>query len=475
MNIPSVPYFLFLGVVFLLYWPLSRFRALSLGVVLFANYFFYARYDLAYLFLIPAASTLDFLIGLDLERSKDKWLRRALVTLSIVVNLGMLISIRYTGDAARVLQPLAADVFPGWQVLLPLGLSFYAFQSLTYTLDIYKRDAKATTSYLAHLVSVSFFPTTLAGPITRVTSLVGQFMRPAIETAERHTGKAFFLIGLGCVKKLLIADYLGENLVNRIFDFPALYSATEVALGVVAYAFQLYYDFSGYTDIALGSALLLGIQLPANFKTPYMATDIADFWRRWHISLSNWLRDYLYFSLPGLRSKWKIFTYLNLVITMVLGGIWHGPNWNFAIWGLLHGGALAVTRWWQTRPSYVPPAKRGKGTRAPMGLLAARMGTFAFVCLAWVFFRSETLDGALAVLRHIGTLSVGFANMNAGLWITLIVAGTAHYVPDRWYEDALERWRRLPAVAQAAGLVVLAFLIQYVAATGSAPFIYQRF
>ncbi|MCW5966390.1 MAG: MBOAT family protein [Bryobacterales bacterium] len=471
MSIPSVPYFLFLGLVFLAYWPLSRFRALSLGVILFANYFFYARYDLAYLFLIPAASSADFLIGLGLDRWRAAWLRRLLVSLSLTINLGMLASIRYTGAAATALQPLAGDVFPGWQVVLPLGLSFYAFQSLTYTLDIYRRDAKATTSYLTHLASVSFFPTTLAGPITRVSSLISQFSRPGLEFAERNAGKAFFLIGLGAAKKLLIADYLGENLVNRIFDFPALYSATEVALGVAGYAFQLYYDFSGYTDIALGSALLLGIQLPQNFKQPYAATDIADFWRRWHISLSNWLRDYLYFSLPGLRSKWKGFTYLNLVVTMTLGGIWHGANWNFAIWGLLHGGALAATRWWQTRQ----PQRKQESTPSMPRLLAARATTFTFVCFAWVFFRAETLDGALAVLRHLGTLSVGFANLNAGLWVTLLVAGTAHYVPEGWYGQTLAQWQRLPTVAQAAALVVLAFVIQYVASTGSAPFIYQRF
>jgi len=475
MTIPSVPYFLFLGLVFLAFWPLSRFRSLSLGLVLFANYFFYARYDLAYLFLVPTASSLDFLIGLGLQRSKLPWLRKALVLGSVAINLGLLISIRYTGDAARLLQPLAADVFPGWQVMLPLSLSFYAFQSLTYTLDIYRRDAKATTSYLAHLTAVSFFPTILAGPITRVSSLISQLTRSGVEVAERNTGKAFFLIGLGTTKKLLIADYLGENLVNRIFDFPALYSATEVLLGVVAYAFQLYYDFSGYSDIAIGSALLLGIQLPVNFKSPYRATDIADFWRRWHISLSNWLRDYLYFSLPGLRSKWKLFTYLNLVITMTLGGIWHGPNWNFAIWGILHGTALAVTRWWQTRPSRADASSRSSATTGVAAKLACQLGTFAFVCFAWVFFRAENLDAALALLQHLGTLTVGFANINGGLWLTLVIAVVAHYVPDHWYGEALQRWQSLPAVAQAAALAVLAFLIQYTAATGSAPFIYQRF
>jgi alginate O-acetyltransferase complex protein AlgI len=471
MSIPSVPYFLFFGVVFLAYWPLARWKALSLGVILFANYFFYARYDLAYLFLIPAASTIDFLIGLALDRLRGNWPRRLLVNLSIAVNLGLLASIRYTGHAVTALQPVAGDVFPGWQVMLPLGLSFYAFQSLTYTLDIYRRDAKATTSYLTHLSAVSFFPTTLAGPITRVSFLISQFGKDTREFAEKQSGRAFFLIALGSVKKLLIADYLGENLVNRIFDFPALYSATEVALGIVAYAFQLYYDFSGYTDIALGCALLLGIQLPQNFKMPYSAVNVTDFWRRWHISLSNWLRDYLYFSLPGLRSRWKIFAYLNLVITMTLGGIWHGPSWNFAIWGLLHGTALAATRWWQTLPEFPFAQQAPQWVRK----LVAQTGTFLFVCFAWVFFRAESFDAALAVLRHLGTMTFGLANVTPGLWVTLVIAAAAHYVPEKWYGQTVEQWQKLPAVAQAAALATLAFLIQYVAATGSAPFIYQRF
>ncbi|MCL4784359.1 MAG: MBOAT family protein [Bryobacterales bacterium] len=471
MTIPGVPYFLFLGLVFFAYWPLSRWKALSLGVVLFGNYLFYSRYDLAYLFLIPTASTIDFLLGLGLERSTTPWLRRLMVTLSIVMNIGLLVSVRYTGQAIAALQPVTASVFPGWTVVLPLGLSFYAFQALTYTLDIYRRDARATTSYLSYLTSVSFFPTILAGPITRVSSLITQFSRENIAFAERQTGKAFFLIGLGVIKKLLIADYLGENLVNRTFDFPALYSAFEVALGIVGYAFQLYYDFSGYTDIAIGSALLLGIQLPANFKKPYAATDIADFWRRWHISFSNWLRDYLYFSLPGLRSKWKGFTYINLVITMTLGGIWHGPNWNFAIWGVLHGIALAVARAWQIWRGERAPAATDSWRR----LLPGRVLTFVFVCFAWVFFRAETLDGALAVLAHLGTLTVGTANITPGLWVTLLVAVMAHFVPDQWYGQALKNWETLPAVIQAAALAALVFTVQYVASTGSAPFIYQKF
>ncbi len=321
MLLTTAAYFSFLAAVFFAYWLAARYRLGALAVVVFANYFFYARWDLVYLAIIPAASTCDFLIGHALHRSTRPGLRRLLVTLSIALNVGLIASVKYL------------PVLP-W--VLPLALSFYAFQSLTYTIDIYRRDAQPAESYLAYLASASFFPTTVAGPITRLSTLWPQWSKREM-LSPQDGGKALFLIGLGLVKKLLIADYLAESLVNRVFDLPKLYSGAEVLVGAYGYALQLYYDFSGYTDIALGSALLLGITLPPNFNRPYAAQNISDFWRRWHISFSNWLRDYLYFSLPGLRSRWKIFAYLNLVITMTIGGLWHGAGWTFLVWGVWHG------------------------------------------------------------------------------------------------------------------------------------------
>src|SRR5262249_33504676 len=263
---------------------------------------------------------------------------------------------------------------------LPVTLSFYVFQALTYTIDLYRRDTKGTRSYLAHLTAVSFFPTTLAGPITRVSSLVDQFEKhKQLDPADG--GRALFLIGIGLMKKLMIADFLAVNLVNRVFDFPKLYSGTETLVAVYAYALQIYYDFSGYTDIAIGSALLLGIKLPANFNAPYAAENVADFWRRWHITLSNWLRDYLYFSLPGKRSK--VMVYVNLIITMVIGGLWHGAAWTFVIWGALHGVGLAIVRGWQV---FRKNAK-ATGVWRHFNIIA----TFHFVDPAGIFLRAPNL------------------------------------------------------------------------------------
>jgi alginate O-acetyltransferase complex protein AlgI len=464
LLLSSSTYFIFLVAVFALYWPVSRVRRLTLAIVLLANYLFYAKWDLAYLALIPAASTCDYLFGLGLQNSKSPLVRRTLVMASILLNIGLLATLKYMPFFLQNWANVTGRPTPEWHWTLPLSLSFYVFQALTYTIDLYRRDAKGTKSYLAHLASVSFFPTALAGPITRVSSLIDQFEKPKkLDPADG--GRALFLIGLGLMKKLLIADFLAANLVNRVFDFPNLYSGTETLIAVYAYALQIYYDFSGYTDIALGSALLLGIRLPPNFNQPYAAENLADFWRRWHISFSSWLRDYLYFSLPGKRSK--VLPYLNLIITMVIGGLWHGANWNFVIWGALHGIGLATVRLWQAQ----------KGTAKAEGVwrFVNIIATFHFVTFAWIFFRASTLDNAREILSRIASLTVSAANVSASLALILILGALAHYVPRKWYDVSVNLFVRAPFFAQALALAALVIGLQYVVQTGATPFIYNKF
>ncbi len=450
--------------IFLLYWPLARVRALGLAVILFANYFFYAKWDLWYLALIPAASTCDYFLGLGLQTSKNPATRRLLVSLSIVMNLGLLVGFKYMPFLLENVARITGSAAPKWSWTLPLSLSFYVFQALTYTIDLYRGDAKGTRSYLAHLAAVSFFPTTLAGPITRVSKLIDQFeKRPALDPAEGS--RALFLIGMGLMKKFLVADYLASNLVNRVFDFPNLYTGAETLIAVYAYALQIYYDFSGYTDIALGSAQLLGFKLPVNFNRPYQAENIADFWRRWHISLSNWLRDYLYFSLPGKRSK--VMPYVNLIITMVLGGLWHGAAWTFAIWGAIHGVGLAFLRLWQAKFGVA----KAQGAWRYLNIFV----TFHFVVFAWIFFRAASLDNALAILSRIGSLSVSFANVSGPLLLVLAIGLMTHYFPKKWYDWSLNLYARAPFYAQAFALALLVLGLQSVVQSGAAPFIYTRF
>jgi alginate O-acetyltransferase complex protein AlgI len=453
MLLTAPAYFTFLAGIFFAYWLASRYRLGALAVIVFANCFFYARWDLIYLALIPVASSCDFFIGRAIHDSSRPIVRRAFLALSVLLNAALIVSVKYS---------------PQLPWILPLGLSFYAFQSLTYTIDIYRRDAEPTSSYLAYIASASFFPTTLAGPIARIPKLIPQWFK-AETLNPKDGGRALFLIGLGLVKKLLIADYLAENLVNRVFDLPKLYSGAEVLTGVYGYAFQLYYDFSGYTDIALGSALLLGIKLPPNFNRPYAAENIADFWRRWHISFSSWLRDYLYFSLPGLRSRRKIFTYVNLILTMTIGGLWHGANWTFLIWGVWHGCGLATQRWWQVMRGNPVPSPH------PVMKFLRALVTFHFVLAGWIFFRASSVSTAREILTQIFSGTVSFVNITPA-FLTVLAAGiAAHYVPKRWYDRSLDLYSASPYFVQAAAMALLVIAIQYVAATGVAPFIYTRF
>jgi alginate O-acetyltransferase complex protein AlgI len=468
MLLTTPAFFTFLVAIFVAYWLLSRHRLAGLAVIIFANYFFYARWDLVYLLLIPLASTGDFFIGQTLDREQRPGVRRCLVTLSILMNVGLIASVKYVPFLLESYAHWTSTTPRAWPWMLPLGLSFYAFQAMTYTIDIYRRDAKPTTNFLAYLASVSFFPTTLAGPITRLSNLIPQWTKQQALNPQ-DGGKALFLIGLGLLKKFMIADYLAENLVNRVFDLPTLYSGTEVLLGVYGYAMQLYYDFSGYTDIAIGSALLLGIKLPINFNRPYAAMNIADFWRRWHISFSNWLRDYLYFSLPGLRSRWKIFTYGNLVLTMAIGGLWHGASWTFVVWGLWHGFGLATQRWWQVF--------RGNPTPSPALWARFLRGflTFHFVLFGWIYFRSANLSTAQDILWQICSGTISFSNVSAGFVLVMLVAAAAHYLPKNWYDGSLRIYSASPFYVQAAAMAALVVAIQYVGATGAVPFIYNRF
>ncbi|HEX4274302.1 MAG TPA: MBOAT family O-acyltransferase [Bryobacteraceae bacterium] len=412
-----------------------------------ANLFFYAKWGLIYLILIPCAATSDFFIGRAIAGTQKRIARRLLLACSLAINIGLIISGRSGG------------------LVLPLSLSFYAFQALTYPIDIYREDAAPSPSYIQYFASVSFFPTALAGPITRVSSLIPQWNWKGAALRSEEGSRALFLIGLGLAKKFLIADYLGNNLVNRVFDLPTLYSGGDVLVAVYAYAFQLYYDFSGYSDIAIGAGLLLGIRLPANFNAPYRAANIADFWRRWHISFSNWLRDYLYFSLPGPRTRFM--PYVNLILTMALGGLWHGLSWTFLIWGLLHGIGLATFRIWQV-------ATKNRASRRTIPV-AGPLLTFHFVLLTWIFFRAANVNTALKILSQIATFRFSFDNTRPAFLIVLALGAAAHFIPKTWYEGTLANFTRTPALVQSAALTLLLVTIQRVAANGAAPFIYSRF
>ncbi len=455
MLVGTAPFFVFLGAVCLFYWAAAGSRRLQLAVLVVANLFFLARFNLIYLAL-PVAASADFLVGLGLGRAQRAGLRRLLLGLSLAVNLGLLAGLK--------LVPLTSAGRFAW--LFTLSLSFYCFQSLTYTIDLYFGEMEPTRSYAAYLAAALFFPSMTAGPIPRQGKLLEQISAPFAFTAE-DGARALLLIGVGLVKKLLIADFLANNLVARVFDTPALYSSLETLVAVYAYALQLYFDFSGYTDIAMGAALLVGIRLPENFRRPYLSANLADFWRRWHITFSNWLRDYLFDVLPKRRKHPLVSYSYAFLITFTLGGLWHGISWTFLIWGVLHGLGLGVVFAWKLRRKLPAPFwwARALGT----------VVTFHFVCFTWIFFRASSLENALAILRSLGVLTWSAANLTPLVLGVLLLAAVLHSLPSDWFEDAAQWAARAPFWVQGLAMAALILLIQTLAGRGSAPFVYGNF
>jgi D-alanyl-lipoteichoic acid acyltransferase DltB (MBOAT superfamily) len=455
MLVSAAPFFVFLVAVCLLYWAAAGSRRIQLMVLVAANLFFLARFSLVYLAL-PLAASADFLVGLGLGSSQRLAVRRMLLGVSLTINVGLLVVLK--------LVPLLTAGRFAW--LFTLSLSFYCFQSLTYTIDLYLGEIQPTRSYLSYLASALFFPSMTAGPIPRQGKLLQQLSKPFCLTTE-DGGRALLLIGIGLVKKLLIADFLANNLVGRVFDTPALYSSVETLVGIYGYALQLFFDFSGYTDIAIGAGLLLGIRLPENFRQPYLSVNVAEFWRRWHITFSEWLRDYLFDMLPKRRKHpWLSYSYAFL-ITMSLGGLWHGISWNFLIWGVLHGLALGVVFAWKMRRKFPSPFWWAK--------LLGGVLTFHFVCFTWIFFRASSLENAIAILRSLGALTWSTDNLTPLVLGVLVLAAVIHSLPSRWFEISAGVVARVPFWVQGLAMAALILLIQTLAGRGSAPFVYGNF
>jgi alginate O-acetyltransferase complex protein AlgI len=468
-------YAVFLGVVFVVAWLLASRVRLRLWFLLIASYFFYANWDPRFLVLIFGSSSVDWLLGNAIARAPSEQSRKRWLGLTVIMNLGLLALFKYFDFGVAELSSLlhALGLHPpelALRLTLPIGISFFTFESMSYVIDVYRRELPPHPSYVEYLTFVAFFPHLVAGPIVRPRDLLPQLGRAPRFDGPRAS-RALLTIALGLLKKLAIADYLGSNLVDRVFDAPLQYSALECYVALVAYAVQIYCDFSGYTDIAIGSAALLGIEFPRNFDAPYRAQDIADFWRRWHISLSTWLRDYLYIPLGGNRHG-QLRTYSNLLLTMLLGGLWHGANLTFLVWGGLHGLLLVGTRAFRQ----LWPAQRTAGARPSRARqVLAMLLTFHAVTFCWLFFRAKSVADALLILGRLGTLSSFHPNLDPRLLGVLAAGLVSHYVPERWYARALGVFADLPATAQAAVLLALALSVREMASLEAVPFVYFQF
>jgi alginate O-acetyltransferase complex protein AlgI len=472
MLFPTPTFALFFLAVLPLSWLLMPQVHRWRPFMIVASYVFYAGWDWRFLFLLAGATLWNQVLAVRIWHTESPGRRKALLVLALAGNLGVLGYFKYYDFFVESLDGVFSLVgldapLEVRTIVLPVGISFYTFMAISYVVDAYRRDFKPT-SLEKFAVYLSFFPHLVAGPIVRPGELIPQLDTPR-NPRRVDTSRAFYLIATGLFKKVVIANYLASSIVDEVFAAPGQHSSLEILIAVYAYAVQIYADFSGYTDMAIGIALLLGFSFPRNFDSPYAATSVQDFWRRWHMTLSRWLRDYVYIPLGGNR-RGSILTYRNLMLTMLLGGLWHGAAWTFVVWGGLHGGALALDRWRTRRPGHVPPEQSRRR------VWAARIVTFHFVCFAWIFFRSESFGVAWDMITGLFT-GWGEASplVTAGVLLAIAVGIGSQYLPARIPGLIMARFSRLPVPAQA---VVLAFALVLTSAMGPegvAPFIYFQF
>lgn len=472
MLFNSTIYFVFLTLAVLVYWRL-KWRQQNL-FLLAASYVFYGYWDWRFLSLMLASTLVDYFCARAIGRTEDKIKRRSLLTISLLLNFGFLGFFKYFNffveSAAAMLQHAGVHVpVTLLAIVLPPGISFYTFQAVAYIVDVYAGELEPADSLVDYALFISFFPHLIAGPIQRPSHLLPQTQRP-----RPFYGPAFvdglYLIASGLFRKVVIADNCAI-LANAAFDGHFGTGGWPRLLGVYAFAWQIYGDFSAYSDFARGSAQLLGFHFMVNFRQPYLAASLQDFWRRWHISLSTWLRDYLYIPLGGNR-KGGGRTYVNLAATMLLGGLWHGANWTFVVWGAIHGGGLALER-------LLTGGKPGDGSNF-VSRWALRILVFHIVCLTWVFFRAQNIGQALDILADFGVWRWSPAygpafGMLAALAIVMLAidlllekTGDEYPFARTSFAQAVE-W---PRASVALTMLLLAFLC---AATQSNAFIYFQF
>ena len=494
MLFPTLDFALFFLVVFGISWEMRHRPEPRKVFLLGASYFFYGYWDWRFTALLAGSSLINYVGGRLIGMSANERDRKLLLGMAVVLNLAILGFFKYYGffldQLAEMLHTAGLERdLPFLEIILPVGISFFTFQGISYVSDVYRRQIEAVDSPLDVFLYISFFPQLVAGPIVRAADFLPQ-LREEPRLNRSLVSLGILLILLGLFKKMVIANYLASELVDQVFFDPSMYAGPDLALAIYAYAVQIYCDFSGYSDIAIGVAALLGYRFRWNFNQPYRAASLREFWRRWHISLSEWLRDYLYKPLGGGRGG-SLLTYRNLFLTMLLGGIWHGAAWTFVIWGLIHGTSLALERLVVSLKTAPAPAMAvagyGSGSMAPLdppargergGFMSRALGvlvTFHIVCLAWIFFRAENLEFALSYVQGLANWSQ--PGQFTSPFLVLMVAASlgAHFLPGGL---VIRTAKALEGVGPIGLGFLLGFgilLIQSVAPEGVAPFIYFQF
>ncbi len=468
MLFPTTQFLIFFCIVFTLHWTLNRFPTIDKLTLLAASWVFYAAWNPAFVFLLIASAGISWAAGLSLAYAEAPANRKLVTAAAVVAHLALLGFFKYFEFLARSVQAIGLQAgvlvpLPEWDIVLPVGISFFTFQGISYVVDVARRGAQPARSPLDVFLYISFFPHLVAGPIVRAAHFLPQLAaRP--DPARIPVVVASLLILGGLFKKTIIANTVGVQLVDPAFRAPADQTALDLLMATYGYAVQIYCDFSGYSDIAIGVAALLGYHFPRNFNQPYRAASLSEFWRRWHIALSSFLRDYLYRPLGGNR-KGRGRTLANLLIVMLLGGLWHGAAWTFVLWGLVHGVGLALERvlGWE-RPMVT-------GWRRLLAVLVV----FHVVCLGWILFRARDLEATADVIA--GIAGGAWSPELTTPWVAALIAlGLAlHFLPGDWVQRLERAAARLPtwAFGALAGAVLMA--LNAIGPEGVAPFIYFQF
>jgi D-alanyl-lipoteichoic acid acyltransferase DltB (MBOAT superfamily) len=477
MLFPTVTFTIFFMIVLPVSWLLMPRRQRWKIFMIAASYYFYGYWDWRFVFLIAASTLANQLFAVQIAKRDHVRTKRAWLFTAVVANLGVLGYFKYydffVSQAANALHDVGLSLSPTIvAVTLPVGISFFTFQALSYVIDVYRQTIRPAR-LIDFAVFLTFFPHVVSGPIVRAAEFIPQ-LKLRHDPRRVDASRAFFLIFSGLFKKVVIANLLATQIVDVAFASPKQQSGATLLVAVYAYAIQIYADFSGYTDMAIGIALLLGFRFPQNFDCPYAAVSLQDFWRRWHMTLSRWLRDYLYIPLGGSRGgRWR--TYRNLMITFLLGGLWHGAAWTFVIWGAIHGGFLSVEHWRRSRRInwYLDDAP-GSVRRRVLG----RVATFHVVCFAWIFFRAESLSNAMAVLGRLVDPAHWLDAtplVTVGVLLAIAAGLLEQYVPRDVIERGMARFSRLAPVTMGVTLGFALLLVNTLGPRGVAPFIYFRF
>jgi alginate O-acetyltransferase complex protein AlgI len=477
-------FFLFFIFVFFLFYQFLYKKKLTRVIyfTIFSLYFFYKACGF-YVSLIVISAIVDFALSNWIYSAKTRGKKKALLLFSVLINLGMLCYFKYTDLFIGIVNDMELGHIHPLKLVLPIGISFYTFENLSYTIDVYRGHFKPVTNFLDYLFFLSFFPKLVMGPIVRASDFIPQ-IRQDIVVTEQDIGRGLYLILGGLFKKIVISDYIYSNFVQYIFDDPARYSGIECLFGVYGYAMVIYCDFSGYSDMAIGMAQWMGFKIPVNFDLPYQSSSITEFWRRWHISLSSWLRDYLYITLGGNR-KGKARQYVNLLFTMLIGGLWHGASLKFILWGGMHGLALAVDKGIESVRNKFQSSKFKVQSRisrltSHISHLIGIIITFHFVCFCWIFFKANTFHDALIIIQQItGNFnSRAFVPMMNAYTVVFIIMGIGyliHFTP-KWLQFKLENLvSDMPVVGKVALMFIFIWLMVQVKQADQVMPIYLQF